>query len=171
MPKTMKETGTKFDKIKSRIQNNPILASLMVIGMIIIALSTFTDAAKKLLDLVKTESRPDINGQWTAKITYPWSNVSKTETFYFEGEGVNVNGNASYLGSKQLIMEGKVKEGQIEFKTKSTEIQDYDRKTATHHYRGKIMDDEIRFVLETYGGFSSKPTIQFIAFKVVEKGN
>ena len=167
----MKEAGTKFDKIKSRIQNNPILASLMVIGMIIIALSTFTDAAKNLLDMVRTESRPDINGQWTAEITYPWSNVNKTETFYFGGEGVNLNGNASYLGSKQLILDGKISEGQIEFKTKSTEIQEYDRKTATHHYRGKIMDDEIRFALETYGGFSSKPTINFTAYKTPEKGN
>ena len=167
----MKNTGTKFDKIKSRIQNNPILASLMVIGMIIIALSTFTDAAKNLLDMARTESRPDINGKWTAEITYPWSNVSKSEIFNFEGEGVNVNGNASYLGSKQLILDGKINEGQIEFKTKSTEIQEYDRKTATHHYRGKILDNEIRFVLETYGGFSTKPTINFTAYKMLEKGN
>ena len=164
----MKETGTKFEKLKSRIQNNPILASIMVVGMIIIALSTFTDAAKNLLDIVRTESRPDINGEWTAEITYPWSGVSSTEVFNFEGEGVNVNGNASYLGGKQLILEGKINEGQIEFKTKSTEIQESDRKTATHHYRGKILDNKIEFVLETYGGFSPKPTIKFIAHKTVE---
>ena len=155
----MKEPRTQFDKIKSRIKNNPILASLMVLGMVIIALSSFTDAAKNLLDLVISETQLDINGEWTAKVTYPWEKVSYVEVFSFDGNGDEVHGAASYLESKQIILDGKIIESRIEFKTKTMEYSpDWENsimKLATHHYRGRVLEKEIKFVMETYGGYSS----------------
>ena len=172
----MKEPRTKFDKFRSRIKNNPIFASLMVLGMIIIALSTFTDAAKNLLGLIIKETRPNINGEWTAEVIYPWKKASYFETFSFNGKGNEVHGVASYLENKQVILEGKIiEEGRIEFKTKTREYSpDWDNnniKLATHHYSGRILGNEIKFVMETYGGFSSDSPIEIIAKKAPNKAN
>ena len=161
----MKEQGTQFDKFKSLIQNNPILASLMVVGMIIIGLSTFTDAAKNLLDLVIKETRPDINGEWTAEISYPWSKISYVEVFSFDGDGDVIYGFASFLGGKQVIFDGKIIKGQIEFRTATTESEGFTSKLATHQYRGIILENQIKFVLENYGGYSSGSPINFTANK------
>ena len=166
----MNAQATKFDNLKSRIKNNPVLASLMVAGVIIIALSSFTDAAKNLLDLLSTESRPDINGTWTVTVTYPWINTSHIETFSLGGKDSEVLGEASYLATKHVILEGSIVEDRIEFKTKSIEYPpewDNDNtKLATHHYKGRISEDRREFVMETYGGYSSYPPIKFTASKV-----
>ena len=165
----MNEPRTQFDKFRLRIKNNPTVASLMVLGMIVIALSTFTDAAKNLLGLVIKETRPDINGEWTAEVTYPWKKVSYVETFSFDGDDDDVNGAASFLEDKQVILEGKIIEDRLEFITKTLEYSpdwnDNTRKVAKHHYRGKILEDEIKFVMETYGGFSTDSPIEFTAKK------
>lgn len=141
----------------------------MVLGIIIIGLSSFTDAAKNLLDLVIKETRPDINGVWTVEITYPQKNISHIETFNFEGTGNEVHGHATYLEKNQAILEGKIINDRIEFKTKTREYApDWDNddiKLATHHYRGRILGNEIEFVMETYGGFSADPPVKFTARK------
>ena len=60
----MVEPKTRVDRFTTWIKNNPIMAALVVLGTVVIALSTFTDAARNLLDLVITDARPDINGEW-----------------------------------------------------------------------------------------------------------
>lgn len=94
----MNEPKTRFDRFNLRIKNNPIVASLIILGTIVIALSTFTNAAKNLWDLVITEPRPDINGEWKAEVTYDWQNAKYSETFTFGGDGEEVYGTASFLG-------------------------------------------------------------------------
>jgi len=54
----MEQQHTRFDRIISQIKNNPIVASVIVLGTIVIALAAFTDAAKNLLGLV-TKQRPE----------------------------------------------------------------------------------------------------------------
>jgi hypothetical protein len=46
----MSEPKTLVDAFYSRIRNNPVAASLIILGAIVIGLSSFTDAAKNLLD-------------------------------------------------------------------------------------------------------------------------
>lgn len=53
----MKPQNTLFDRIISRIKNNPALASVIVLGTIIIALASFTGAVKNLLSLTD-DNRP-----------------------------------------------------------------------------------------------------------------
>jgi uncharacterized protein (DUF983 family) len=43
----MNKSQTLVDRFYSRIKNNPALASLIILGAIVIGLSTFTDATKK----------------------------------------------------------------------------------------------------------------------------
>jgi len=165
----MNNSDSRFEKLRSKITNNPILASMMVLGTIIIALSTFTDATRNLLDLVISEKRPTINGEWVAEVTYPSGKTASSEVFSFSGSDTGLHGTASYLEKEQIIIDGSVKNNRIEFKTKTMEYPpDWNsgqRKMATHQYRGSVLVNEIEFVLETYGGFSANPPIGFIAKK------
>lgn len=88
--------NSSFDKFNWWIRNNKITASLIAVGTIVIALSTFTDAARNLLDLVNVEKRPDINGVWTADVTYDWPNANYTETITFEGEDEEIKGTVTF---------------------------------------------------------------------------
>jgi hypothetical protein len=150
------------------IRNNPIVSALMVAGVIIIALSTFTNAAKNLLGIFVKETRPEINGEWDAKVTYDWNSSTLTETFIFGGEGEDVHGTASFLGSGRGILEGKVVKGQLQFITKRLEFVSGgdEQKEMVHRYLGQIMENEIQFVLQIEGGFSDHPPIVFAATKV-----
>ena len=165
----MNDSDSRFDRIKSKIANNPILASLMVMGMVVIALSTFTDATKNLLSLLEDEQRAAVNGKWVAEIAYPSRNTKYFEVFSFSGVDNGLHGTASYLEAEQVIIEGMVRKNLIEFKTKTPEYppdwNNSQRKMATHQYRGRIIGNEIEFVMETYGGFSADPPVKFIVKK------
>jgi ankyrin repeat protein len=52
----MKQRDSLFDRIIARIKNNPLVAILIVAGTVVIALSTFSDATRRLLDLLKGQS-------------------------------------------------------------------------------------------------------------------
>jgi uncharacterized protein len=52
----MKQRTSRIERTVSRIKSNPIVASLIFLGTIIIALSTFTDSAKKLLSVIPKQS-------------------------------------------------------------------------------------------------------------------
>lgn len=166
----MNESRTRFDRLGLRIRNNPVVASLIVLGTIVIALATFTDAAKTLLGLVIKETRPDINGEWNAEVTYDGS-TTHTETFMFDGDGNEVFGTGSFLGTERGILEGRVRKDKLQFITKTREVLgDWNNpKTVVHRYRGKILRDEIRFTMQTEGGFSEHTPIQFTARKVLSE--
>jgi ankyrin repeat protein len=48
----MRHRKTPIDKVTSRLRNNPVIASAIALGTIVIALSTFTNSAKSLLGLI-----------------------------------------------------------------------------------------------------------------------
>lgn len=104
----MDEQPTRLEKINARIRNNPIMAVLIVIGTIVIALSTFTNAAKDLLGLIKPETRVNINGDWIAEVPYDWNNTTFNEQYTFKGEGEELLGTASLFRRKRGILEGTI---------------------------------------------------------------
>ena len=161
----MKESRTLIERFNARIKNNPIIASLIILGTIVIALSTFTNAAKSLWGLLAPDARPHINGEWKAEVTYDWRNVSYPETFTFSGDGEDVQGTASYLGHPRRITEGRAKKGNLQFITKTEVLLGADRKTArdeVHHYQGTVLRDEIK-LMQTEGGFAEHTPIAFTA--------
>lgn len=143
------------------------MASLVVLGSVVIALSTFTNAAKNLLDLVTTETRPDINGEWQGEVTYDWNNARYSETFAFMGDGEQVYGTASFLGVKRGILEGTAKQDRLQFTTKTQSVAgtSTDRTGEVHRYEGRVLGDEIEFVMQT-GGSSAHVPIEFTARRV-----
>ena len=165
------QPNSNYDKFNWWIKNNKITASFIIVGTVIIALSTFTDSAKNLLDLIVHEKRPDINGEWKAEVTYDWARATYTETFTFEGEGNEIRGTASFLKLKRAILEGSVSKDKIEFITKTNEISSWDvgnTRETTHRYYGKITNDKIQFTMQTEGGITPHTPIKFLAQKVSE---
>lgn len=165
----MNEQKTRIDNFYSRIKNNPVIASLIVIGSIIIALSTFTNAAKDLLGLIKPITRANINGEWIAEVPYDWNNKTFNEIFTFKGEGEELYGTASLFRRKRSIVEGTIKKDKIEFVTQTQEFLDdaNNPKEVTHHYRGIISGDQIKLVLTREGGYTAHNPIEFTANRVL----
>ncbi len=155
----MTEPQTRLDRFNFFIKNNPIVASLIIFGTIVITLSSFTDATIKILDLIATQTRPDINGQWIAEVNYDWGNSKYSEKLTFSGNGEEVYGVASYAGVKNDIINGKVNKDKLEFSTKSRELIGDSETDETHRYQGTILRDEIKFVIQTEGHIP----IEFIA--------
>ena len=168
----MNEAKTKIDRFNQRVRNNPILATLIIAGTLIIALSTFTDAAKNLLNLLVVDTRPDINRSWKAEVTYDWQNARYAETFTFRGDGEELYGTASFLGTKKGILEGTIKKDKLLFITKTQEILDSEEpRISVHRYRGKYIGDRIEFIMQTEGGYSDHEAIEFTAKRTPYKAN
>jgi len=132
-------------------------------------LSESTDAAKNTSGLIVQDMRIDINGEWEADVTYDWPNARYVEKFDFRGEGDEVHGTASFLGRKKGILEGSIRKDGLRFITRSQELLGGDSKNpkdVVHRYRGKLVGGEIKFVMQTEGGYSEHVPIEFIAKKV-----
>lgn len=168
----MNEPKTLVDGFYSRIKNNPALATLIILGTIVVGLSTFTDAAKNILGLVITDTRPDINGEWKAEVTYDWEGAKYTETFIFKGDGDEVHGTASFLGRKRGIIEGTLKKDKLQFSTITGVVSgSQPARDTIHDYRGWVLGSEMKFIMQTKGGYSEHIPIEFIARKVPDKAN
>lgn len=166
----MTESKTPFDALTSQIKNNPIVASLILLGSVVIALSTFTDAAKNLWSLVAKETRPDINGEWKADVTYDWPNAQYVEIFTFRGDGDELHGTASFLGTVRGILTGTVKKDKIQFITRRKEIMGSQTVSTdlVQRYQGKIAGDEITFMVQIEGGVSGHVPIEFTARRLTD---
>jgi hypothetical protein len=165
------EPATRIDRIVSRVRNNPIVATLMVLAAVVVGLSTFTNAARNLWAVVgPTEARPAINGEWVADVSYDWQNARYAESFRFSGDSDTLSGLASYLGTPRGIVEGKARKGSVQFSTRSREAMGGTEKEAVHHYQGRVQGDEIRFVVQTDGGFSEHVPVEFTARRLGASG-
>lgn len=111
---------------------------------------------------------PDISGEWQAEVSYDWPNANYTEVFNFKVDGDEVTGTASFLTGKKALWEGKLNGDKLTFITKSQECLGAlsEPRECLHHYRGKLLKDDIRFVMQTTGGFSEHVPIEFTARRV-----
>ncbi len=106
----------------------------------------------------------ELNGRWTAQVKYDWGDEHR-EVFEFEIAAGELHGTASYLGGRLAIEEGRVEERRITFVTRSREMlsgHEEDREVI-HRYRGVLAEGEIRFTLESGGGFSLHAPVHFVA--------
>lgn len=108
----------------------------------------------------------DIGGTWQAEVTYDWGE-KYTETFVLRLEAGEVIGTASFLTVKCGILDGKMSGDKLNFVTRTQEqLNDEPWKEVEHRYRGTVSQDEIRFILQTVGGYSSHVPVEFVAKRV-----
>ena len=107
--------------------------------------------------------RADIAGRWTARVKYDWGD-EHTEVFEFKYLGDTLHGSASYLKGRLTIEHATLKGDWLRFSTRSQEmLGDSPWKEARHDYIGKLTPAGIAFTLETTGGYSIHPPVEFIA--------
>ena len=113
-------------------------------------------------------ARAQVNGDWQADVTYDWDNARFSERFRFAGAADALHGSASFLGVARGVLEGRVDGAGLGFVTRTSESSgagDSDT-TIVHRYRGRLVGDELRFVMQTEGGSSTHVPIEFVARRV-----
>jgi hypothetical protein len=156
-PKVMNQQGTRFDKIVSRIKNNPIGASLIVIGTIIIAVSTFTSATKTLLGLVTGSKNVDVTGKWaTQELINPFDGNDKFRLFFdFEIKGNTLLGSVrqasttDHYNIRDGILDGNISGNVISFYRLKQAWFGNETVTYKDFYYGSVLKGEIEFTLQS----------------------
>jgi len=110
-------------------------------------------------------ARSPVNGEWRAEVDYDWPNAHYVERFVFSGDGDELHGSASFLGVARGILEGRTDGAGLRFVTRTSELSSAGNSgsEAVHRYRGRLVDDELRFVMQTEGGSSAHVPIEFVA--------
>jgi hypothetical protein len=106
----------------------------------------------------------DIAGRWTARVKYDWGD-EHDEVFEFKDLGGRLHGTASYLTGR-LAIEGVTLEGEwLRFVTRSQQMLGSEQpwKEVTHRYTGRVTADGIHFTLQSGGGYTIHPPVEFVA--------
>lgn len=103
-----------------------------------------------------------LRGEWRAEVTYDWG-ARHREVFRFEWHAGQLTGSAGYLGRPRGLEAAALEGGRLSFSLRTTEIMGDETREARHRYLGELAGDEIRFVMQTEGGFSSHPPLRFVA--------
>ena len=111
----------------------------------------------------------DVAGGWTAQVKYDWGD-QYDERFDFKYLGKDLHGTATYEHGRLAIEQARLKGDWLSFVTRSQEMLNNDTpwKEVTHHYTGQVMPDGIHFTLETGGGYSVHPPIEFVAHRAAK---
>jgi hypothetical protein len=106
----------------------------------------------------------DITGRWTARVKYDWGD-QHDEVFEFKYLGDTLHGTATYQTGRLTIEQARLKGDWLSFVTRSQEMLGSDTpwKEVTHHYTGKVTAGRIDFTLESGGGYSIHPPVEFTA--------
>ena len=169
----MKDSSTQVEKTITRIKNNPIIASLIVFGIIIIAVSTFTNAVQNLLGHFIQDKNPaiaDINGKWASSVlTSPFDkNDTFRIVFEFEVKGDIVLGTLREVSTTNRynainsILDGKIQDNRISFHVQKTSIFGKDSVRYKDLFYGTLSENELHFVLQSDRPWSFPPR-NFIA--------
>jgi len=104
-----------------------------------------------------------IDGRWLARVRYGWG-AEHLETFDFRMHGGEVFGSAGYLRLPRGITEGRLQGGRLSFTTHSEEILgDAPARRVSHRYVGEVRGEQIHFVLQSGGGYTIHPPVEFVA--------
>ena len=137
---------TRFDKFLIRIKDNPIIASFLVLGVIVIAAATFTDSAQRIYQALVKQNAPNIAGNWrTQTVTNPYDDSEQyVLLFDFVQQGdalsgtvteTDVDGTDAFARS---IMEGRIKGNVVSFYTQGEVDVDEGRRTYKDIYSGNV---------------------------------
>lgn len=118
---------------------------------------------------VKAPASPiSVAGRWHATVKYDWGAVHE-EVFEFRYQGAALAGTATFLRAPLAVEQASVEGEWLRFTTRSFEMLggDSPRKEVTHRYTGRITPDGIVLTLESGGGYSTHPPLEFVARRVV----
>jgi hypothetical protein len=155
-PKEPRERAGRLGNWKtfpSRIKRNPLVAGLVLLCTAVIALYTFSDAARGLFGLAREATATSIGGAWiTPTLTNPYdSRVHYHLIFTFQvHDQKKVSGLLIYTdeanpraADTQPVLDGHTENEFISFRTEFT--NGLDSKIYSTFYEGKAVSNEIQF--------------------------
>lgn len=140
---------------------------LILVGVALLVLLAVFAAEHFLAEkaaATRQQSALEIAGRWTARVKYAWGDEHQ-EVFEFKILGKQVHGSATYLSSRLTIERVSLEDGWLRFITRSRESLGGDSlgKVVTHRYTGQVTPEGIRFTLESGGGYTLNPPLEFVA--------
>ncbi len=103
-----------------------------------------------------------LSGHWRAQLRYDWG-AQHDERFSFEAVAGEIVGSASFLGVARGVEQARFEPPSLRFVTHSDAVSGDEHRRESHRYTGEVGENEIRFVMQTEGGFSAHPPISFVA--------
>ncbi len=145
------------------------VAAIGLIALLVFGFKTrWPDSAATKPGQATAQIAQNLPGRWTAEVKYDWGAVHK-ETFELRLEQGEVRGSATYLRLARSVEQGRLLNDRIEFITHSQEaLGDAPVREVTHRYRGVVKPGELHLTLESSGGHSTHPPVQFVARRVLE---
>jgi hypothetical protein len=134
-------------------------------GVLAAALSLGAVLAGGWLWPVLRPARPAVNGHWVAEVDYDWPGARYRETFEFQGDGGELRGSAGFLGVPRGVEQGQAVDRGLSFVIRGTELGGAE---TVHRYRGQLVEDEIRFSMQTEGGSTPHVPVAFVARRADE---
>jgi hypothetical protein len=104
----------------------------------------------------------DVTGTWAGDVFYEWDKRMVREPFSFRFVGGQLVGSAGFLGYPRGIVSGEVKGQTIAFETRSQASLNDKPIEYVHRYRGEVVGDEIRMVMQTTGPYQSGVPREFV---------
>lgn len=103
-----------------------------------------------------------IDGEWHGQVTYPWG-ITVDERFQFETVDGTISGKAGFLGVPRLIEAGAVREGRIQFETRTPDmLGNGGSGQRVHRYAGTVVDGGIEMRLTSASGQSVEAEVRFV---------
>lgn len=169
---------TLVDRFFDRVKNNRIVATIIVIGVCLMALASFTDSMKKLYMALPTLSKIEMSGEWKSIPIDLYGAGPQTMVLQIkEMVGNHLSGSLRFYDIQGRpvtpdlnILQGRRDGSKLTFsfdggirRTRDSG-ETYDVPVAETMY-GEIASDEINFVYERDGDI----TVSFSAHKVAPK--
>lgn len=105
----------------------------------------------------------DVSGTWYAEVSYDWG-AKHQEEFVLRLEGNELRGTASFLGLRRGVLEGRMSGDRLSFVTRTLEtLGEGPSREVEHRYVGRVSGSEIRFSLQSTGGYSEHVPVEFVA--------
>ncbi|HMO48185.1 MAG TPA: toll/interleukin-1 receptor domain-containing protein [Rubrivivax sp.] len=105
-------------------------------------------------------------GVWTAPVRYRWG-AQHDERFEFKRHAGELTGTAGFLGYPRAIDQLRIDGLNVHFQTHSQSSMGSETRELTHAYaaelRGQPPDEVLSIRLQSSGGFSSEPPLEFKA--------
>jgi hypothetical protein len=174
----MEQPPSLVEQFTARLKNNRFVAVLIVIGVIVISLASFTDALMRLVSVTPNFRQTVINGQWESDVLKDVrTGLEFRYSFSLRSDGVRLYGNAVRLapycqehrsdgvcagyGDPVPILDGKFERNALSFLCDWGELPGSAPFTwieTKETFRGALEGKKIRLVLQDD---QNSPTVEF----------
>ncbi len=184
-----KQPSSLVDRLITRLKNNPVVAVLIVTGLLVISLASFTDALTKILSTISDLYHPAVAGQWQSEaLTDVQTHERYTYSFQIKVDGHRLYGTAlrtapfceenkearfgvcGAYGRPVAILNGKRERDIVSFVCDWGEVPQspFHRVTLRETFRGVLKGNKIRFVQQDN---QNSPPVEFTATQVAAPGS